>query len=85
MLLYTVGVSWPLIQYLKLQPWCRITSITSQYHNELTTNVPISEAGQGGGWECGPEQFAATVQCASVYSGTLNTLGAQAGVLELYI
>ena len=69
----------------EIQPWCRITATTSQSHDELSTNVPFSEAGPGGGWGCGPEQLAATVPCASVYSGTLNTPGAPAGALELYI
>ena len=27
------------------------------------------EAGQGGGWRCGPEQLAVRVPCAGVYSG----------------
>jgi hypothetical protein len=29
------------------------------------------EAGQSGGWGCGPEQLAATVPCASVYDGCI--------------
>ena len=31
----------------------------------------LLEAGQGGGWGCGPKQLAATVPCASVYSGCI--------------
>ena len=49
----------------------RITATTSKSHNELSTNVPFLEAGQGGGWGCGPEQLVATVPCASVYSGCI--------------
>ena len=57
----------------------------SQSPNELSTKVVFLEAGQGVWCGCGPEQLAATVPCASVYSGTLNTPGAQVGFLELYI
>ena len=83
-----IGVSGPLIQYLKtMQPRCRITATMSQYNNELSTNIPFLEAGQGGecgrvkvcpggGWGCGPEQLAATVPCASVYSGCMQWRGA---------
>ena len=68
----------------EIQPWCRITA-TSQSHRELSTNVPFLEAGPGVWGGCGSEQLAATVPWASVYSGALNTPGAPAGVLELYI
>ena len=44
----------------EIQPWCRITATMSQSHNELSTNAG-----------CGPEQLAATVPCASVYSGCI--------------
>jgi hypothetical protein len=40
----------------------RITATTSQSHDELS--LPFLEAGQGGGWGCGPEQLAATVPSA---------------------
>ena len=46
-------------------------------HHELST--------PGGGWGRGPEQLVVTGPCAGVYSGTLNTPGAPAGVLEFYI
>ena len=69
----------------EIQPWCRITATTSQSHNELSTNVPYLEAVQGVWWGCGPEQLAAKVPCARVYSGTLNTPSAPAEVLEIYI
>ena len=55
----------------EIQPWCRITATTSQSNNELSTNVPFVEAGQGGVWGCGPEQLEATDLCASVYSGCM--------------
>ena len=72
MLFYGCLYIGPLIQYLKtfqeIQPRCRITATKSQSHNEPSTNEPFLEAGQGGGWGCGPEQPAATVPCTSVYS-----------------
>ena len=63
-----VAVSGPLIQYLKtfkkfsrgaeLQPpWASPTMSFPQ-------TCRLLEAGQGGGWGCGPEQLAATVPCA---------------------
>ena len=39
---FYLAVSGPLIQYVQeIQPWCIITAITSQSHNELSTNVPL--------------------------------------------
>ena len=52
----------------EIHPWCRIRATTSQSHDELSTNVPFLEAGQGVWWGCGPERLEATVPCACVYS-----------------
>ena len=30
---------------LEIQPWCRITATTSQFHNVLSTNVPFFRVG----------------------------------------
>ena len=70
-----VDVSGPLILYLKtfkrfslgaeIQPvWASCTLSFLQKRRFL-------EAGQGGGWGCGPEQLATTVPCARVYSGCI--------------
>ena len=66
MLLYEclcIGVSGPLIQYLKtFKKFSRGAELQPlRDDNELSTNVPFLEAGQGGGWGCGPEQLEATV------------------------
>ena len=90
MLLYGylyIGVCGPEIEYLKT---FKKFSHGAELHPlraspTLPKRAVFLDAGQGGGLGCGPEQLAATVPCASVYSGTLNTPGALAGVLELYI
>jgi hypothetical protein len=75
MLLYgcfNIGISGPLTQYLKfsrgaeLQPLqgSRTLSFPQTRRFGVSSFNARREAGQGGGWGCGPEQLAATVPCA---------------------
>ena len=73
MLLYGclyMGVSGPLIQYLKIFKKFSLGAELQPLRATPTMGFPQTchflEAGQGGRWGCGPEQLAATVPCASV-------------------
>ena len=71
-----IGVSGPLIQYLKMFNKCSHGAELQPLRAspQLSTNAPFLEVGQGGGWGCGPEQLAATVPFASAYSGCIAML-----------
>ena len=79
MLLYGcfyIDVSGPLIQYLKTFKKFSLGAKLQPLHASPTMGFPqrcrFVEAGQGGGWGCCPEKLAATVPCASVYSGWIT-------------
>ena len=79
MLLYGclyIGVDGPLIQYLKTFKKFSLGAELQPLRASPTMSFPqtcrLLEAGQDGGWGCGPEQLAATaVPCARVYSGCI--------------
>ena len=70
-----IGASGPLIQYLKTFKKCSIDKELQPLRASPTMSFlqtcRFLEAGQGGGWGCGPEQLAATVPCGRVYSGCI--------------
>jgi hypothetical protein len=72
---FYVGVSGPLIQYSKTFKKFSLGAELQPLQASPTMSFPQTcrfiEAGQGGGWVCGPEQLAATVPCTSVYSGCI--------------
>ena len=108
---FNIDISGPQSRYLKtfpkfsrgaeLQP-LRASRTLSFPESAVSVSVALMqmrrrEAGQGGGWGCGPEQLAATVPCAlftvdvpqwrgahSLYPCSVNILE-HTGVLELYI
>ena len=69
------AVSGPIIEYLKMFKKFSRGAELQPLRASPTLSFPQTcrflEAGQGGGWGCGPEQLAATVPCASVYSGCI--------------
>ena len=71
-----VGVSRPLIQYLKMFKKFSLGAELQPLRASPTMSLPQTcsffDVAQGGEWACGPEQLAATVPCATVYSGTLK-------------
>ena len=94
MLLYEcfcIGVSGPLIQYLKKFKKFSLGAELQPLRAGPTMSFPQAcrflEAGQDGGWGGGPEQLAAmgTMRIALVFYSSVNTPGAPAGDLELCI
>ena len=75
MLLYGcfyIVVSGPLIQYLKTFSFAaELQPLRASPTMSFPQTCRSFEAGQGGGLGCGPEQLAATVPCACVYSGCI--------------
>jgi hypothetical protein len=69
------AVSGPIIEYLKMFKKFSRGAELQPLRASPTLSFPQTcrflEAGQGGGWGCGPEQLAATVPCAHVYSGCI--------------
>ena len=89
---FKIDISGPLSQHLKTIPkFSCVMQKYSQYEPVAHGAIPkravsvsvalmqmrSREAGQGGGWVCGPEQLAATVPCAlftvDVYNGEAHT------------
>ena len=70
-----IGASGPLIQYLKtFKKWSidkELQPLRASPTMSFLQTCRFLEAGQGGGWGCGPEQLAATVPCVRVYSGRI--------------
>ena len=79
MLLYGcfyIAVSGPLIQYLKtfnkFSFGAELQPIRASHTMSFPKTCRFLEAGPGGGWGCDPEQLAAMVPCANVYSGCIT-------------